>query len=72
MVKVNVDLNVCQNYGQCVFVAPAVFDLDDNGELVYQTEAPEEMRGTVEAAADACPVQAILIMDRLDRARASL
>lgn len=59
---VSVDLVVCQNYGQCVFAAPEVFDLDDNAELVYQAEAPESTRGAVEAAAIACPVQAIKIV----------
>lgn len=61
--KVNVDMDVCQNYGQCVFAAPEVFDLDDEGELVYQAEAPDEHRNDVEAAVMACPVQAITIID---------
>lgn len=60
--KVEVDLNVCQNYGQCVFVAPEVFDLDDNGELVYQSEFPDELEQKVRDAADACPVQAIKLL----------
>ncbi|GGJ35438.1 ferredoxin [Streptomyces brasiliensis] len=59
---VSVDLDVCQNYGQCVFAAPEVFDLDDNAELVYQAEAPDSSRGEVEAAVTACPVQAIRIV----------
>lgn len=61
--KVNVDMDVCQNYGQCVFAAPEVFDLDDEGELVYQAETSDENRTDVEAAEMACPVQAITIID---------
>jgi ferredoxin len=63
-VIISVDLDVCQNYGQCVFAAPEVFDLDDNAELVYQGEAPESSRGEVGAAVAACPVQAIRIVSQ--------
>ncbi|MCR3718758.1 MULTISPECIES: ferredoxin [Prauserella salsuginis group] len=59
--KISVDMNVCQNYGQCVFAAPEVFDLDDAGGLVYQPTVGDTARGEVEAAAMACPVQAITI-----------
>lgn len=63
MMKIHVDMDVCQHYGQCVFAAPDVFDLDDNGELVHHAEAPESARDDVEAAVMACPVQAIRIVD---------
>jgi ferredoxin len=61
--KVDVDMDVCQNYGQCVFAAPEVFDLDDAGDLVYQGEVDDSARDDVEAAVMACPVQAIRIVD---------
>lgn len=61
--KIRVDMDVCQHYGQCVFAAPEVFDLDDNGELVYQEVADEAARSDVEAAVMACPVQAITVLD---------
>lgn len=61
--KVHVDMDVCQHYGQCVFAAPEVFDLDANGELVYQPESPDAGRAEVEAAVMACPVQAIRIVE---------
>ena len=61
--KVHVDLDVCQNYGQCVFAAPEVFDLDDAGDLVYQEVVDDSARPDVEAAVMACPVQAITILD---------
>ncbi|MER7113465.1 ferredoxin [Saccharomonospora azurea] len=59
--KVQVDMAVCQNYGQCVFAAPEIFDLDDAGELVYHQDVDDSARGDVEAAVLACPVQAITI-----------
>jgi ferredoxin len=61
--KVHVDMDVCQNYGQCVFAAPEVFDLDDAGDLVYQEVVEDSARPDVEAAVMACPVQAITILD---------
>lgn len=60
--RVNVDMQVCQHYGQCVFAAPEVFDLDENAELVFQATASDDYRADVEAAVMACPVQAIQIV----------
>jgi ferredoxin len=60
--KVIVDRDVCQNHGQCVFAAPQVFELDEEGELVVLDDEPDEsLRGAVEEAADVCPTQAITI-----------
>jgi ferredoxin len=62
--RVVVDRDVCQNHGQCVFAAPQVFELDDDGELVQlQDEVGEDLRDVVEDAADVCPVQAITVED---------
>ncbi|MEI8056362.1 MAG: ferredoxin [Actinomycetes bacterium] len=62
--KVIVDMNLCQDHGQCVFAAPEVFELDDAGKLVVLlTEPDDSMRSSVEDAADVCPVQAISIQD---------
>jgi ferredoxin len=60
--RISVDMQVCQHYGQCVFAAPDVFDLDEKAELTFQAEAPDELRDDVEAAVAACPVQAITIL----------
>jgi ferredoxin len=62
LINVRVDRDVCQNHGQCVFSAPQVFELDDDGELVQlQDDVDEDLRDAVEEAADVCPVQAITI-----------
>ena len=62
MIKVIVDRDVCQNHGQCVFAAPQVFELDEEGELVVLDDEPDEsLRDAVEEAADVCPTQAITI-----------
>ena len=72
--RVTVDLAKCQDHGQCVFSAPAVFALDDQGKLSFRADAAgadsytvqeldESLRDDVEEAADACPLQAILVED---------
>lgn len=61
--KVVVDLDRCQDHGQCVFAAPEVFHLDENGKLGYVPDPDDTLRDAVEEAADVCPLQAIRIED---------
>jgi ferredoxin len=61
--KIVVDMNVCQDHGQCVFAAPEIFSLDDDGHLVYQSDVDEALREKAEDAADVCPLQAIVVED---------
>jgi len=61
--RIVVDLNRCQGYGQCVFLAPEVFELQGDEALMYDTGPDETHHRHVLRAAAACPVQAI----RLDR-----
>jgi ferredoxin len=67
-----VDLTKCSDHGQCVFSAPRVFALDENGKLAFRHEATdayvsgeldESLRDDVEEAADVCPLQAITVED---------
>jgi ferredoxin len=62
-VKIVVDLNRCQGYAQCAFLAPAVFEIHGEEALLYAPCAPEEERERVRRAVAACPVQAILVED---------
>ncbi|MFJ4783684.1 ferredoxin [Streptomyces sp. NPDC088794] len=59
--KVVVDMNKCQDHGQCVFAAPDVFQLDDDGHLAYVPDPDDALRDEAEEAADVCPLQAIRI-----------
>ncbi|MFC3981746.1 ferredoxin [Streptosporangium jomthongense] len=59
--KVIVDMGVCKDHGQCVFSAPEVFRLDENGRLAYEPDVDEALRDAVEEAADVCPLQAITV-----------
>lgn len=60
---VTVDLTKCQDHGQCAIAAPAVFWLNDAGNLEYDGNPDESERRYVEDAADVCPAQAILVKD---------
>ncbi len=57
--KVLVDMDVCQDHGQCCYVAPEVFHLDDEKHLVYDPDPDDSLLSRVEDAADVCPTQAI-------------
>ena len=71
--RITVDLAKCQDHGQCVYSAPAVFALDDEGRLAFRAETDgdryrsedldDSLRDDVEEAADACPLQAITVED---------
>jgi ferredoxin len=59
--KIVVDLNRCQSYGQCVFAAPKVFHFHGEQSLEYDYNPDDKFREQVERAVAACPVQAISI-----------
>ncbi|MFF3088025.1 ferredoxin [Streptomyces nojiriensis] len=65
--RIVVDLNRCQGYAQCVYLAYEVFRLGGQEALTYEPNPDDERRLQVERAAAACPVRAIVI-DRLDGA----
>ena len=56
-----VDLNKCQGYAQCAFLAPDVFAMHGEESLVYSPRAEEEQRERLARAVAACPVQAIAV-----------
>ncbi|MFE0151142.1 FAD-dependent oxidoreductase [Nonomuraea sp. NPDC059007] len=62
--RVVVDLTRCQGYGQCAFMAPAVFTMHGQEALMYDPDPEAAQRERVLQAAAACPVQAIHI-DRM-------
>ncbi|MGW5045416.1 ferredoxin [Streptomyces griseoluteus] len=59
--RIVVDLNKCQGYAQCAFLAPDVFTMHGEEALLYNPLAAEEERDAVARAAAACPVQAITV-----------
>jgi ferredoxin len=63
MIRIDVDMDKCQHYGQCVFEAPNIFVLNPDNKLEYVAEADDDERDNVESAVDVCPMQAISIRD---------
>ena len=63
MIKIEVDMLLCQHYGQCVFEAPNIFKLNDDDKLEYLATADDSERDNVESAVDVCPMQAIRIVE---------
>lgn len=61
MVRITVDFDKCQGYGQCCFEAEDVFQLDADGNLQFTAEVDDSKRESVESAADVCPMQAITV-----------
>lgn len=61
MIRIHVDWDRCQHYGQCVFEAPGIFRLNDDDRLEADATADESRRDEVEAAVDICPMQALSI-----------
>ena len=61
MIKVHVDMNLCQSHGECVLAAPDVFELGDDDVLVWQEEVPDDRRAEIELAVNVCPMMAISI-----------
>ena len=59
--RLMVDLNRCQGYAQCCFLAPEVFELHGEEALWYDPAPNPELREHVLRAAASCPVQAITV-----------
>ncbi|MFY9207952.1 MAG: ferredoxin [Candidatus Nanopelagicales bacterium] len=59
MIKIDIDMDKCQHYGQCVFEAEDIFQLDDDGNIQYTKEVPDDRQDDVDNAVDVCPMQAI-------------
>ena len=63
--KVTVDETRCCGAGQCVLLAPEVFDQrDEDGIVVLLDPAPPaDLHRTVREAADVCPAAAIDVVE---------
>jgi ferredoxin len=60
--KVRVDRDLCIGVGNCVAVAPTVFQLDkENKAVVLDISSANEDK--IMGAAESCPVNAIIIED---------
>jgi ferredoxin len=63
--KVSVDSLLCESNGLCILAAPDVFDMvdDDEGVQILIETPPAPLEDSVRAAVDACPKQALRIIE---------
>lgn len=60
--RVSVDYDLCDSHGECMTVAPEVFEVRDDDMLYVLDEEPSpELHAKVEAAARRCPKLAITL-----------
>ncbi len=61
--KIKVDMDKCEAYGECVFAAEDLFGLDDDDEKVrvLDSSPDDDRRDAAEQAASVCPTSAITI-----------
>ncbi|HUU91673.1 MAG TPA: ferredoxin [Phycisphaerae bacterium] len=59
--RVRVDAELCTGCGVCTDMCPEVFDLRDDVSVVLVDEVPQDLADTAREAADACPVEAIVV-----------
>jgi ferredoxin len=60
-IKVSVDKNKCIGSASCVVLAPEFFDLGEDGKSKALKEYVTENIETLKKAANACPVNAIIL-----------
>ncbi|MET8430580.1 ferredoxin [Nocardia sp. NPDC004860] len=64
MPNVRVNREKCEGYGNCVLACPGVFDIDDGGLVIFDSEAAASasMEDLRRGAYD-CPTESIVIED---------
>ena len=62
--KIAVDRDLCQGHAVCQSEAPAVFAVEDKGQVRLLDENPgEEVRAQIEMAVKYCPTHALKIVE---------
>jgi ferredoxin len=61
--KVSVNSELCEGYGNCARIAPDIFKLDDGGysQVVNDGQVPDGQESLAEYAKQDCPMDAISI-----------
>jgi ferredoxin len=60
---VRIDRHLCVGFGDCLEVAPDVFEFDDEGIAVVREGAGPVGRELLIAACESCPVDALTLHD---------
>ena len=64
--RIGLDADLCQAYGNCLLAAPEVFELTDATPvvIVLRERPDEQLRAQVEEAVQSCPVQALTLHEQ--------
>ena len=60
---VRVDRLLCVGFGDCIEVAPEVWEFDDEGIVTFRDPAAEIPRERLLTSCDICPVDALTVLD---------
>lgn len=61
--KIKLDQTKCTGLGICESLAPTVFEVNDDGELVLLTEVvTDELLEDVKKACEGCPTEALTLV----------
>ncbi len=65
MPRIVIDLEKCLNSGQCAYMQPEIFQLDDEGNptLLVETVTSEELIVKAKDAVEMCPGLALSLVD---------
>lgn len=58
---VHIDRLLCVGFGDCIDIAPDLFEFDDEGIVVFMEPSPEVDRDRLITACDVCPVDALSV-----------
>lgn len=60
---VRVDRLLCVGFGDCIEIAPRLWEFDDEGIVTFKDPLPEIDRDRLIASCDSCPVDALTAHD---------
>ncbi|WP_436789991.1 ferredoxin [Yinghuangia sp. YIM S10712] len=62
--RVTADLNTCEGHAMCAAIAPDVFELSPDDQVIVLDHTPDDdLAADVRAAVAACPRQALALVD---------
>ncbi|GAA1230909.1 ferredoxin [Prauserella halophila] len=61
--RIVVDWDLCESNGICEAVAPDVFELDEDENLILKADPDAENRGRILQAVESCPKAALSLED---------
>lgn len=60
-VTVEIDESLCIGSGNCVNMAPEVFEINDDNIVAFKEDAPDIDQGRLIEACSVCPVDALVV-----------